>query len=156
MWKFDKLTAFLSKKKNIAILYGIVIIGVLFLAFCDYTPAPQEAAPKDTTAAETKAMLEKVLSSIKGVGKVQVAVTFDTGTEVVPLENTRNEERTAVILGSGKDARVAAQKEIMPRVRGVIVVAEGGENQSVRAAILAAVRALYDVPLNNVAVFAAK
>lgn len=157
MWKFDKLEAFLSKKKNIGILYGIVIIGVLLMAFGDFKPSPQETEkPETVSAAEAEEALRKILSSIKGVGKVQVAVTFDTGAELVPIENTRGGEETAVILGSGKDAEVAAKKEILPRVRGVIVVAEGGGNQAVRANILAAVRTLYDVPLHSVAVFAAK
>ncbi len=151
--KSDKVEAFLAKKKNIVLLYGIVMIGVLFLAFG--RPAEgkkEEAAPKENETA----VLEEVLRNMAGVGRVRVALTYDTGTEIVPLTDTDGDEKSVVLLGSGKEARVAAQKEIMPRVRGVLVVAEGGGEKRVRADIIEAVRALYDVPVHNIAVFAAK
>ena len=150
--QLPKLESFLGKKKNIVLLYIIVIVGVLFLAFGRNTPAPkkEETRPSDTAA------LESVLERMEGVGRVRVAVTYDTGTETVPLTDANDDAKSVVVLGSGKDARVAAQVEIMPRIRGVLVVAEGGGDKNVRADIINAVRALYDVPTHKIAVFAAK
>lgn len=158
MWKFDKLQNFLSKKKNISLLYIIVSICILLLAFGSCTPeeATEADAPVESASPPLAETLETVLGSIRGVDRVQVAVTYDTGTETVPARNRDKDSETVVTLGSGSNEKIVTEKEIMPRVRGVIVVCDGGDRAQVRADILAAVQALTGAAAHSIAVFPAK
>lgn len=155
--KSDKLEQFLSKKKNITLLYLIVIISILILAFARCAPEKTPAASSVSgDTADIEAVLTKALEAMEGVGKVHVAVTYESGKETVPIFDREGEKETVVKLGSGTGAHVVTQKEIMPRVRGVMVVADGGGDSTIRANILAAVRALTDAPAHNITVFKAK
>lgn len=159
MWKSDRLQNFLSKKKNISLLYIIVSICILLLAFWGCVPekAKEDAAsssPPDTPALDQT--LETILSGIEGVDGVQVAVTYESGTETVPVTDANGDSRTVVTLGSGSSETVVTAKEIMPRVRGVVVVAGGAENARVRENILSAVQALTGAAAHSIAVFPAK
>lgn len=158
MSKSDKLEIFLSKKKNIFLLYGIVSICILLLAFTSCTPKEktQPVSPSRPENPPLEETLEDILSGMQGVGHVRVAVTYETGVESVPATDKNGENETIVTLGTGNSARVASQKEIMPTVRGVIVIAEGGGDSAVRADILYAVQALTGAPAHSIGVFPAK
>ncbi|MDD2574138.1 MAG: stage III sporulation protein AG, partial [Firmicutes bacterium] len=97
--------------------------------------------------------LSGILCQISGVGEVSAMVTLSSGKEVVPAFNTvesgsETNERdsgggTRSVTQSSTDKRVASNsgsitadqplivKEVMPEVKGVIVVAEGAKNPEV-------------------------
>lgn len=155
MWKSDKIRTFLSKKRNIYIIYIIVSICILFLAL----GGKSEKAPPEKTepaATELETVLEAALSRMQGVENPTVCVTFDTSTETVAAKNRNGDSETVVTLGSGSGAHLAAEKEIMPRVRGVVVVARGAENPSVRADIFACVQALSGADAHAIGIFPSK
>lgn len=158
MWKFDNAESFFSKKKNIYFLYGIVSICILLLGFTSCSPKEKTESfspqPPDSHALEKK--LETILSSIEGVGKVRVALTYETGPETVPAVNESGNADSVVTLGTGSSAKLSAIKEISPKVRGVTVVAEGGKNKSIRGDIVSCVAALSGAPTHNIAVFPLK
>ena len=158
MWKFDRADAFFSKKKNIFLLYGIVRICILLLMFSSCEG--EQAAPAEiSTLPETAPLedtLKQILSQIRGVGKVQVAVTYESGVETVPAQNRHGESDSVVPLGSGAGARVATVKEKSPTVRGVIVVAQGAGSAAVRKDILNAVAALTGAPPSSIGIFTMK
>lgn len=158
MLKSDKIESFFSKKTNIFLLYGIVSICILLLLFSSCTPKEKTeekktSLPENPPIAET---LEHILSGMQGVGRVQVAVTYETGVESVPATDKNGESETVVTIGTGSNARIVSQKEIMPTVRGVIVIAEGSQDPRVRADILSAVQALTGAPAHSIGVFPAK
>lgn len=158
MWKFDKVETFFTKKKNNYLLYGIVSICILLLAFASCSPKEKadsfSPSPPESQPLEKK--LESILSTIQGVGKVRVAISYETGAETVPAVNTHGDSDTVVTLGTGSAAKIAAIKEISPTVRGVIVVASGARDTRVRADILSAVSALSGAPAHSIAIFPLK
>ncbi len=160
MWKFEKLDEFLSKKKNIWLLYGIVSICILLLVFWGSgTKESETTVPPSATLLESDTLSETlpaVLSQIRGVGNVHVAVTYESGTEAVHARNTNGDSETVVTLGTGNSEHAVLEKEVYPRVRGVIVVADGGGDATVRRNILLAVSALTGAPAHAIAVFPAK
>ncbi len=158
MWKSDKLESLFSKKRNIFLLYGIVSICILLLAFGRCSPEKTDAPTKDTPSPtpSLQETLSAVLGEIRGVGQVKVAVTFESGTETVPARDRDKDRQTVVTLGSGSNERIVAEKEIMPRVRGVVVVCTGGENARVRADVSSAVQSLTGADAHSIAVFPAK
>ena len=148
--KSDFLTA-LFKNKNNFILDIILIIGVVLMLFSGQGPdTPQTAIEQPSQQQE----LSKILSEISGAGETRVMITYyGTGTSNIVYDTkTRGSDtdRTAVV----SDGKAITAGESYPRVKGVIVVAEGAKNSSVSRAITEAVMVSLDVPEYKVAVFA--
>lgn len=118
--------------------------------------------------------LEEVLEKIAGAGKVRVMVTFeDSGEEIVEkdcikeqVQETQNgaaengtlgrqeekQEETTVYREEGDVKEPFIQKEKMPAVAGVLVVAQGGDDAGVKQDISDAVMALFQIEVNRIKV----
>lgn len=122
---------------------------------------------------ELENQLKEMLSKIKGVGEVSVMVNLDSSTETVVEKNRRthqsetieedreggkrqikDQERDeqVVILRQGDTEEPVVIKTNKPRVRGVLVVAQGAQNVQVKAWIAEAVQRVLDVPAHKVSV----
>lgn len=133
------------------------------------TPAGLEAA----LAGE----LEAILSGVEGAGRVRVQVALDGGVErVFALDRTLNatttEERDrsgglrVITQNDAQDKVVAVQggggqeplvrQVLRPKVRGVLVVAEGAGDPAVRDTLARAVQTALGVPLHQVTVLAGR
>jgi stage III sporulation protein AG len=124
---------------------------------------------------QLESKLKNILEQISGVKDVSVMVTLKVGKEVVPASNTVRTESetnekdsdggtrtvmqqstdTRVVLdsGSSSDDRALIVKEIMPEVKGVIVVAAGAEKPQVEARLTEAVQTVLGVPAFRVRVY---
>jgi stage III sporulation protein AG len=121
--------------------------------------------------------LEEILSKIRGVGKVEVMVTLEDSAERIPAFNvTESQEQTnekdaeggtrniiredstkQVVLNNGNsNDSLVIIKEVKPRVRGVIVVAEGAEDILVKEKLYSAVKTVLGIPGNKVEVYSSK
>lgn len=117
--------------------------------------------------------LKNVLSQMEGVGKVEVMITVsDAGESVVEKDisgsttttsetdssgGTRtttesSSEAAAVYVETGQETYPYVQKEKMPTIEGVMVVAEGGGNSVVASNISEAVKALFPVEAHRIKV----
>jgi stage III sporulation protein AG len=123
------------------------------------------------------AMVEEALSRIAGAGRVKAVVSIEAGPELKLAQNeTVNEHRTEekdttggvrviteisrvfqLVLGrqAGNEEPIVT-RVIMPKVAGILVVAEGASNPSVRAELTRAVQALLNVPAYRVRVIPMK
>jgi len=118
--------------------------------------------------------MEKILSQIEGVGKVSVMITYEAGTERVPAydkserrNETQEEDNNGgkrTITQNDLESKVVYEeqngtkkpiilKEIEPIVKGVVVVAEGGGDPTVKENLVKAVQALVDIAPHKVQVF---
>jgi len=129
--------------------------------------------PNDyTTVLERK--LEDILSRLKGVGEVKVMITLEETEEVVPAFNTtKNNETTketdsqggtreiiredmTIQVVTGDEGSPIVLKEIKPTIRGVIVIAEGADDLSVKEMLYEAVKTALGIPGNRVEVYSGK
>lgn len=117
--------------------------------------------------------MEEVLSQMEGVGRVEVMITVsDMGESVV--EKDRNTvqsvttetdsaggdrsvsetsvEETTIYIESDDETYPYIQKEKMPTIEGVVVVAEGGGSSSVVSNISESVKALLPVEAHRIKV----
>ncbi len=174
-------------KKNPGLAYGIyAAIGLAAVLFyllgsgvqcrTNAAEAPKESASEARQAGERDALeqrLIEVLSKIRGAGRVDVLVTYETNGEIVTAtvrqtdEDVRDASGTAgnetsrsmrevtepatVETDSGHVPIVLYEKE--PVVRGVIVVAEGASDFSVRQKLQSAVHAATGIPIERIEVF---
>jgi stage III sporulation protein AG len=100
--------------------------------------------------------LERTLSLIQGTGAVRVAVTLEAGPEAVPVINSRVQETTtdekagdsstrrsnttqkdqsSVVTRDGSRDSLALLKRSRAQIAGVLIVAEGAQEITVRARI---------------------
>lgn len=134
-----------------------------------------EQAHQTVAAADTQEVkLKSVLSQIQGVGKVDVMITYESSAEEIPAYDTKrsesktqekdNEGGTRDITQEDFDSVLAYKdtaeggkapvilKETQPKVRGVLVVAEGAGSVVIRQQIISAVTVVLDVPVHKVEV----
>lgn len=144
------LTTIFKNKNNLP-LYIILIIGVVLMLFSGHKTDTPTISPKEPSQQEE---LSKILSAISGAGETKVMITYyGSGTSNIVYDTkTRGSDtdRTAVV----SDGKAVTAGESYPRVKGVVVVAEGAKNSAVSRAITDAVMVSLDVPEYKVAVFA--
>ena len=133
----------------------------------------QDTALKNDYVQELEVKLKDTLSKINGAGQVEVMITLeDTGESVVEKDQTKetsdlkesdqeggtrreqNVQTTqATVYGETGDEKMPfIGKEMTPRVSGVLVVAQGGEDTVVKQNISEAVMALFQIDVNRIKV----
>lgn len=127
-------------------------------------PAVQPTAGSSDIA-ELEEKMEKILSKISGVGRVDVLLTLESGGELVlatdstlrysgspqnPDNYDRSSETVTVSGGNGTD--VVVTQERSAKFRGALIVCDGGDNDKVRLKIVEAVCALTGLGADRVAV----
>ncbi len=117
--------------------------------------------------------LEGILSGISGVGEVEVMITLEASKELVvekdePItrSNTNEEDseggtriitelvtnETTIYRTEGSNSEPYVVKTILPKVEGVVVVAQGAGSGTVSKSITEVVQALFDVEAHKVKV----
>lgn len=123
MLQGKKLTKWLSDKRIVktAVIIGTAAVLLIGLSsFIDFSGSEKDNS--DRYAAKTEAHLLEIISQISGVGEAKIFLTMDNGGENVYLKNT--------------DTKT---KSIEPKVRGVVVVCDGGDDPLVVARVMDAV-----------------
>lgn len=153
----DKLKA--DKKAMLLLCLGI--LGVLLLVFSCFLPGEEKEIADDrgteisVLERQTEKRLESILSKAKGVGKVQVCVTYECAEE---YEYARNEnvqgdgkcEKEFVLTGRADNESGLVLTVVSPKVRGVAICCEGGASPKVREDVLRLVCAALGVGASKV------
>lgn len=117
--------------------------------------------------------LKDILEKIVGVGSVDVLVTVDSTEETIVVRDDKESQQVTdesdknggkrhvtsitkdgqvVLYDTSNDQSPIIQKRIKPMIRGVLIVAKGAENQTVRRLIMDAVEKGINVPVNRISV----
>lgn len=117
--------------------------------------------------------LKEILEKIVGVGTVDVLVTVDSTEEIVFERNEKESQQVTdendpnggkrhitaitkdgqvVLYEVSGDQKPIVTKTINPRIRGILIVAKGAENATVRRLIINAVEKGINVPVNRISV----
>lgn len=100
--------------------------------------------------------LEALLESAQGVGKVRVILTLDSTREKVLAVNEEyskdNYSAEYVIVNSQNEEEGIMIKEIYPKIRGVAVVCDGGDDPNVKMRVIELISAALGIPSNKIAV----
>jgi len=117
--------------------------------------------------------LKEILEQIVGVGKVDVLVTIDSTEEIVIARDASESEQITdetdrnggrrhitsvskngqiVLHEVSGDNKPIVTKTINPRIRGILIVASGAENLTVRKLITQAVERGVNIPVNRISV----
>ena len=137
------------------------------IANIQYTSASQYAK-------ELEERLAKTLSQIQGAGNVSVVITLESSSELIiakTIETTKKSEsvtdkgvttktenievieKPLIVSGKNGDNPVILL-EVMPKISGVVVVAQGATNVNVKLNLLKAIQALLTIPSGNIEILA--
>ncbi len=185
MAKKDLFAAFTEKLKNNKKLelavYAILVLAVAAI-FLSTFAEPKKEPVRDIESSneiqlrneqQIEEKLQDVLSKIRGAGKVEVMITYETGTEIVPafssdkqssstvnesettqsstISETESRQPATISQGNGNQPLVLTERQ--PVVRGVIVVAEGAADIMVKLDLQLAVQTVLGVSANCIEVF---
>ncbi|MDF2960027.1 MAG: stage sporulation protein [Paenibacillus sp.] len=124
-----------------------------------------------------ESQLKDILTKIVGVGEAEVLVTIESTEEMAVERNTKETQQvtnekdqhgaTRHITDVSRDGEVVLYevsggkqplvlKMIKPKIRGVLVVAKGAENLTVKKMITEAVERGLDVPANRISILPRK
>lgn len=132
----------IKSDKSVKIILAAGAALMLLIAFGGFfsdSSKTEETAYSRAELSEYEERLEKrlsdILSEIKGIGKTEVMITLDGA------------EQTEY--GKSKDMLISVTA---PRVRGVIVVCEGGDNIAVREKVINAVSGVFGISTTRISV----
>ena len=159
----------------IGFLMAILVLVIMI-------PVPEKRAQEEVPGKENKVnslegqgdslekQLQAILQKIAGVGKVEVLITYeDKGRVIVEKDESVSEElvqeadsgggtRTTTtskneekaVYGNSENPYVV--QELSPKVKGVLVVAEGGGNLSVKKQIQETIEALFGLDTHKISI----
>lgn len=140
------IKSFFTDKKNYPVILVIICAILVFLIFGgSEEKISEQTATKPETEIEER--LEKVLEKVEGAGKVSVFVSLEDygATDYAKDLKEKNKdlqtetEETTVMQGSGSAAAPVVSRTSSPKVKGVIVVAQGAKNEYVKSNLASAV-----------------
>ena len=149
---------------------AVVLIGVVLLLWpsgsketLERTAAPQEEEMTELNVLEER--METILSSMSGVGQVQVLLTLESdgerhlaqdveleysGSTASPTDYSKRSEPILMDGDYGDEAVVI--KRVFPTYRGALIVCQGGENPEVKLLVTQAVMSLTGLSADRITV----
>ena len=136
MDKKSRLFEFFKGDKKRIVTAVLLVVGLLLMLFSSRIGREETALAEDSLTKyrrELEEDLSELCSSIDGVGRCEVRVTFSEGARVEYKGTNKVSEQP-------------------PKVLGVSIVCDGGGRADVRAAVTECMIALFDIGANRVAV----
>lgn len=173
---------FIFKKDKSQIIIMVGLIGIILISmsgFFEKGTNNKEKIPAQSQSLENRREkleqnLENIISSIEGVGKSKVLVTFENSAETVYAteekknkeasedktegETTRKKEtddceKKYITIKDGEGTEHAlAVTEIEPKVKGVVVICQGGDNPIVKERVVEAIKTALNITSKRVCV----
>ncbi len=150
-----KLKKYISKYKYVLI---VILAGIVLLSLQSGRKTTRGTADAANDTYETTDIsfmedkLEKILSSIEGVGKTEVVLTLKSGAERILAADTdisangeevlSSSRETVIISSSGSGETPVVVKQLMPVYQGALIVCQGGGNAKTQMLVTQAVSAL--------------
>ncbi len=166
----------IKKLKKEQLLIG-VLVGILLLVIV--IPVPEKASGAEeteitaiemTSTVTMEQQLKDILQKISGVGRVEVFITYeDSGRIVVEKDESVSEELVQEADSSGGTRTTTTSRneretvygssevpyvvqELSPIVKGILVVAEGGGNVTVKKQIQETIEALFGLDAHKISI----
>ena len=142
-----KLKEFVNKYKFVALVLAVGI-GLMVLPTGKATEAETVITKAQDSILSVEERLAQILRQVKGAGEVQVLLTEASGEETIYQINgntsssdtsSSSKEDTVTITDSQRNEQGLVRQKNPPKYMGVIVVCQGGDQATVRLAIIDAV-----------------
>ena len=142
----NTILAFL--KKNY-IMFIIAIGCIAVMLYAGYTLQEkgdiesenknQEQVTDNVFIEEQQKLLKQILESVDGVGKCEVMLTLESGTEYIYAQeekaNNYGVDNTYKTVTDGKNETPVVIKKLSPQIAGVAIVCEGGGSNNIKSTV---------------------
>ena len=181
-FKLFKDWSFLKKIKQvkhigliITIIFVLILLIILFgnFDFLNFTNSSKTVSQSSvytyTSSSEyTKNLeykLKTIIGKIKGTGNVDVMITLESGTNLLLANNETkstnadgltNVSANPIILEQNGDSSPLVIGEVLPKIKGIVVVSSGANDIAVRLNIMNAVQTLLDLQDNQIQILVGK
>lgn len=147
--------------KHIEIYVAVLLcIVALIIFFSGFGEKKEDEITVDNWETKILKKVTEVVGNIEGVGKLSIAITYDSGIineylyEVKTVTTGTGSTETKEVVSVRGEPIVL--RELYPAIRGVVVVAEGGSSAETRFKIIKALVTLLGVDSGQVEVFGYK
>ena len=157
----NKIAEYIKKYKYLLL---ILLIGVVLMTMPGKTAETHAVQAEETSynpSNDEAATLQNVLKKIEGAGRVEVMLTKAADSEYIYQSDddttsadsgVDSTKKTVIISNGSKSENGLIRKINAPVYRGALVVCDGGDNPSVRLAIVDAVSKVTGLGSNQIAV----
>lgn len=166
-WLWQRLRKLGPKEKSLFFKLGVILlVGIVLMSLARHNTddsatgndMPGEPVVQNYYSEEAalEAKLISILTQVKGAGKVSVALTFEEGTESVYAEESKetlskDQTESSSALAEINDNPVLI-KQRLPKVQGVVIVAEGAGDPLVKERLYKAARSLLGLSAAQIAI----
>ena len=124
-----------DKSRRLIVIVGFVGMGLILLShFWPQSGTSASVSADVTYASELETRLTSLVAGVEGVGECRVMITLESGTEYVYTTQTM------------------LVTEVLPKVRGVVVVCDGGNDPSVCERVSEVITTALNIPKRRVCV----
>ena len=168
--KINFMKLFSGKNLKIIILCIIFVVALILFLKMSGTKSTTKTTMTSSIQYQTsldyskqlETKLESVLSQIKGAGNVKVMITLDGSPELVyamdsneKVSNntggsTTTSSSTPILVQTNGTTSPLILTEVLPKVKGVIVVSSGANDISIKLDILNSVSTLLDISTDKI------
>lgn len=158
-----------NKKVLVIIWVGFLIILLIFLSELDFDTSEESIKHtneynNDEYCLYLENKVTEIIESIDGAGKTKVMITLSETTEYIyatddkdnrkqtDSSNDSNTQNDYVIIEKDNNDTGLLIKTIEPKVRGIAVVCEGGDNISVQNQIYSVVSAVLNINTSRISI----
>lgn len=159
-----------NKKLALIVIAGFMIIVLIFISELDFNSidSKKNEIKEEMSTEEYCAYLEEkvteIVECIDGAGKAKVMITLSETTEYVYATNDKNTrknndtsddsstENDYVIIEKDSNDTGLLIKTIEPKVRGVAIVCQGGNNSTVQNQIYSAISAVLNISTSRISI----
>ena len=147
----------LKSGRLLEIMVVVIIVVIVAIVLYNFLTKRDDGGENVSADYETalEAQLGAVLSDIEGAGEVSVMINFsDDGETVIATETKVLEDGTVVTAPVLVDGEVVVLEVKKPEISGVLIVAEGADDLSVRFDLLSAAASVLDINQSLIKVYA--
>ena len=153
-----------DKYKFVLAVLGIGIL-LMLIPDNDKTQAPPVPTEQHTATVSRAEELENILGQMYGVGRIKVLLTeSDSAQTIYQTDEDRSQSadsenirvQTVIVTNSGREEVGLIRSVTPPVYLGAIIVCQGGDNPSVKLAVVQAVSNVTGIPSDRITVLKMK
>lgn len=143
--KLNSFTEKLPHGARLALIFGGILIGILLIIFPTGDGKKENTEDVDDyfrVSSYTESLEERIRQlclSVDGIDNVSVLLTLESGTEHVYADNVKETTGSSnsyssdyLVINNGSGTEPVPITEIYPKIRGVAVVCDGGDEATVQ------------------------
>lgn len=166
--EIKKLFEKLKNDKKAMVILAIGLTGMLLILFSGSSSADKNKPESPSSnehviysECELAQQIEKLIENIDGAGKCKAMVSYSSYEETVYARNENQRSGNDgenqyvgeyIVLDSGSEENGLAVKILLPEIKGVAIVCQGGNNPVIKEQIISALSALFNISTNRISV----